>query len=153
MRKVKGEGRVDKGAAGCQAVAGTAGGAKSSPSLAPLDPLLPEVQCGTMWWCTTFGRLMFLLSVVGGHSPKVKCREDSFVFKGEASLLFNLLLCFCHCPPMLRQCVHLLQCPPLVLTERCHQQLVPGSIPILYSCCILECVGGRGRTEESSDNY
>ena len=41
----------------------------------------------------TFGRLIFLLSVVGGHSPKVKCREDSFVFKGEASLLFNLLLC------------------------------------------------------------
>ena len=23
-----------------------------------------------------FGQLMFLLSVVGGHSPKIKCRED-----------------------------------------------------------------------------
>lgn len=39
------------------------------------------------------GRWVFHLSVVAGHSPKVKCGEDAFIFKGEASLLFNLLLC------------------------------------------------------------
>lgn len=71
-------------------------------------------------------------SVAAGHSPKVKCREDAFVFKGEASLLLNLLLCLCHGPPVLGQRVHLLQRRPLVLTERGHQQLVPGSITILH---------------------
>ena len=89
MRKIKGDAGAEKGAAGCQAVTGTAGGAKSSPSPALLTLSFWLTLNATMM----FGQLMFLPSVVGRHSPKIKCREDSFVFKGEASLLFNLLLC------------------------------------------------------------
>ena len=62
---------------------------KQQPLPSSADPLLPLTFNVTMM----FGQLMFLLSVVGRHSPNIKCREDSFVFKGEASLLFNLLLC------------------------------------------------------------
>lgn len=65
-------------------------GAEKQPTvILPLTFTFPPVKENIVM---TFGRLMFLLSVVAGHSPKVKCGEDSFVFKREASLLFNLLL-------------------------------------------------------------
>lgn len=56
-----------------------------------------------------------------------------------------------HCPPMLRQCVHLLQLSLLILTEWCHQQLIPGSIPILHSYSIWGVWRRKG--QKASDHY
>lgn len=69
---------------------------RSSALLAsPADPHLCPAKHNVP---ATWSAEVPLPSVAAGHSPKVKCREDAFVFKGEASLLLNLLLCLCRLP-------------------------------------------------------
>lgn len=74
------------------------------------------------WWSVSGGRAFQLLL---GATPKLNAEKTS--------LSSNVKPPCCHCPSVLCHCVHLLKLSLLILTERCHQQLIPGGIPILHS--------------------